>query len=127
MARFIVGGRELDLTKDEVVRRMRDVRPELVRKHVIEISGTEFPPKQVLEQVTGWDRRSYTTMEANRVLTRLGLPSRRAADEPGSHEELGKDIPVTFARRLSAVEAALSVAQEAIAALRDRVSKLETK
>src|SRR5690242_16982295 len=98
MARFIVGGRELDLTKDEVVRRMRNVRPEPIRTHVIEISGTEFPPKQVLEQVTGWDRRSYTTMEANRVLTRLGFPSRRAADEPGGYEEQGKGIPATFAR-----------------------------
>jgi hypothetical protein len=127
MARFVVGGRELDLTMDEVVRSMRDVRPEPIRTHVIEISGTEFPPKQVLEQVTGWDRRSYTTMEANRVLTRLGLPSRRAADEPDSHGELGTGVPATFARRLSAVEAALSVAQEAIAALRDRVSNLETR
>jgi 2-hydroxychromene-2-carboxylate isomerase len=127
MARFIVGGRELDLTKDEVVRRMRNVRPEPIREHVVEISGTEFPPKQVLEQVTGWDRRSYTTMEANRVLTRLGLPSRRAAHGPGGHEDLGRGIPATFDRRLSAVEAALSVAQEAIAALRDRVSKLETR
>jgi hypothetical protein len=127
MARFIVGGRELDLTKDEIVRKMRNVRPEPIRKHVIEISGTEFPPKQVLEQVTGWDRRSYTTMEANRVLARLGLPSRRAAPGPGGHEDLGMGIPATIDRRLSAVEAALSVAQEAIAALRDRVSKLETR
>lgn len=127
MARFIVGGRELDLTKDEVVRRMRNMRPEPIREHAVEISGTEFPPKQVLEQVTGWDRRSYTTMEANRVLTRLGLPSRRASHRPGSYEYSGNELSAAFDRRLSAVEAALSVAQEAIAALRDRVSRLETR
>jgi hypothetical protein len=66
-------------------------------------------------------------MEANRVLTRLGRPSRRAYHGSGGHEHLGKDIPANFERRLSAAEATLSVAQEAIAALRDRVSKLETR
>jgi hypothetical protein len=37
-----------------------------------------FPPKQVLAVVTGWDRQSFTAMEAQRVLTTVGSLCRRA-------------------------------------------------
>jgi hypothetical protein len=30
--------------------------------------ATVYPPKQVLATVSGWDRTSFTTMEAQRVL-----------------------------------------------------------
>jgi hypothetical protein len=125
MARFIIGGRELDITMDEVIRNMRSVRAEPIREHLVDISGVEFPPKQVLEQVSGFDRRSYTTMEANRVLRRLGFTLRRAGDTRMSRDGAGQSAQRSVEHRLSAVESALAVAQEAIAALRNRVAKLE--
>jgi hypothetical protein len=120
--RMIVGGRELDLTANNVLDKMRNVEPEPIREHLVEIGNTEFPPKQVLATVTGWDRTSFTTMEANRVLNRLGFNCCRIAHRPdgAAQEELS---PID--RRLSAVEAALAVAQEAIAGLANRVAKLE--
>jgi hypothetical protein len=125
MTRFTIGGRELDTTMDGVIRKMRSVRPEPIREHLVEISGVEYPPKQVLEQVSGFDRQSYTTMEANRVLRRLGFTLRRAGDPPKSQEGSAQRTQPSVEHRLSAVESALSVAQEAIAALRSRVAKLE--
>lgn len=81
---FVVGGRELDLTADEVVRSMRGVEPETVREHVVAIGDNLFPPKQVLAQATGWDRQTFTTMEALRVLKRLGFrPSRGHSQRAG--------------------------------------------
>lgn len=68
-----VGGRDFELTKEEVETRMRGTDPELVQKHVVEVNGQWYPPKQVLAQVTGWPRTSFTTMEAQRVLTRIGF------------------------------------------------------
>lgn len=68
-----VGGRDFDLTKQEVEARMKSEEPELIRKHVVDIDGRMFPPKQVLGHVTGWERTSFTTMEAQRVLARLGF------------------------------------------------------
>jgi tetratricopeptide (TPR) repeat protein len=89
--RMIVGGRELDLSMDEVLSKMRKVQPEPIREHLVEIADTEFPPKQVLATVTGWDRQSFTTMEANRVLTRLGFNcsrvGQRSAGQPASAPE----------------------------------------
>jgi hypothetical protein len=68
-----VGGRDFNLTKREVETRMEGVDPELIQKHMLEVNGQMFPPKQVLGHVTGWERTSFTTMEAQRVLTRIGF------------------------------------------------------
>jgi hypothetical protein len=68
-----VGGRDFNLTNEEVEVRMKGAEPELIQKHAVEVNGQMFPPKQVLGHVTGWERTSYTTMEAQRVLTRLGF------------------------------------------------------
>jgi hypothetical protein len=126
MVRFIVGGNELDLTKEDVIRRMSGVQPEPIREHLVDIDGTAFPPKQVFEHVTGFGRRTFTTMEANRVLSRLGFPRRRASDHPGWPREATEQWePASLDQRLSAIEATLAVAQEAIANLRNRVNKLE--
>jgi hypothetical protein len=64
---------------------MRGKAPETIHKYVVQVSGTDFPPKQVLATVTGWPRRSLTTMEAQRVLNKIkfvcreaGTPVRRA-------------------------------------------------
>jgi hypothetical protein len=119
---MVVGGRELDLTAKQVVDAMRDVEPEPIRDHLVEIVNTEFPPKQVLATITGWDRQSFTTMEANRVLARLGFHCCRIGHRPDGVDQSG---PSPIDRRLSAVEAALAVAQEAIAGLAKRVAELE--
>src|SRR5689334_1637129 len=68
-----VGGRDFELTKQEVEVRMEGEEPELIQKHMVEVGGRMFPPKQVLAHVTGWDRGTFTTMEAQRVLTRTGF------------------------------------------------------
>lgn len=68
-----VGGRDFALTKQDVESRMEGEAPELIQKHMVEVNGQVFPPKQVLGHVTGWPRASFTTFEAQRVLTRLGF------------------------------------------------------
>lgn len=68
-----VGGRDFNLTKQEVEARMKGEEPELIQKHMVEVNGQMFPPKQVLAHVTGWARTSFTTLEAQRVLTRIGF------------------------------------------------------
>src|SRR6476469_2562627 len=77
-----VGGRNFDQTKQGVEEAMRSEEPEQIRKHLVEMNGTVYPPKQVLAHVTGWGRQSFTTMEAQRVLTKLGFVCREAGAEP---------------------------------------------
>jgi len=130
MVTGVVGGREFDLTKDEIIRRMRDVQPEPVREHFVVIGEPPFPPKQVLAQVTGWDRQSFTTMEAIRVLTRVGFVCQRRIDgrpvEVPEDPEEPRDHGISpLDQRLSAMESAVAVMQEAIASLTKRVRELE--
>lgn len=126
MARVTVGGRGREITKEEVIRKMHGVEPEPIREHLVEIAGIAYPPKQVLETVTDWDRRSFTTLEAVRVLTRVGFVCRRASGGPSAPMPgtAGNEAASTE-RRLSELEAALAVAQKAIARLVNRVTTLE--
>ncbi|SRR6266536_2183861 len=126
MAWVTVGGRRRDITKDEVIRKMHGVEPEPIREHLVEIADTEYPPKQALETVTKWNRRSFTTLEAVRVLTSAGFPCRRASESDPAHvtRKTG-DPPTSIEQRLFGLESALAIAQEAIARLANRVTTLE--
>lgn len=133
--RFVVGGEEYDLTPEEVERRMRDAEPEEIRKHVVEMLGTVYPPKQVFATVTGRSRMSFTTMEAQRVLTKLGFRCRvagqRASGAPawvvqgGSPDE--DEESEERSSRLDALEAQLATAMAAVQGLVARVAALESR
>lgn len=107
---------------------MQDEPPEEIRKYVVEVNGTVFPPKQVLAHVTGWERQSFTTMEAQRVLNKLGftcreagtLPDGRAAwlpysGKPDSPEQLG--APGTHRAKVMASRARESVLRVIVVAV----------
>ena len=134
MPRTVVGGREFDFRKDEVIRTMCNVESEPIREHFVVIGEEPFPPKQVLAELTGWDRQSFTTMEATRALTRAGFTCQRrvnsrrprgAVDPEEPVERLEDSTPMD--RRLAAVESSITVMQEAIAGLAERVHEFERK
>jgi hypothetical protein len=129
--RFTVGGEEYDLTKERVISAMRGVPSEPIQKYLVEIGETVFPPKQVFATVTGRVRTSFTTMEAQRVLRRLGFVCRAAGrlddGTPAWVEPRGEDDgdSAGVEARVTALEAALATAQAAIGGLHARVSELE--
>ncbi len=129
--RFMVGGEEYDLTKEGVISAMRGVPSESIQKYVVEIEGAVFPPKQVFATVTGRVRTSFTTMEAQRVLRRLGFVCREARRlDDGTAAWVGArgdddGEAGGIETRVSALEAALATAQAAIGGLHARVAVLE--
>jgi len=130
---FTVGGRSLELTMAQVGALTRELRPEPIREHLVEIHGTVFPPKQVLAAVTGWERQSFTTMEAQRVLNRLGFVCRRVGQMPDGRaawvlDEVGPDAsatPDSAEVRLARLELEMSTARAAIAGFDARLVALE--
>lgn len=129
--KFTVGGEEYDLTKERVIWVMRDAPIEPIQKHVVEIEGAAFPPKQVFATVTGRLRTSFTTMEAQRVLRRLGFVCREAGRledgtpawvEAGVHDDRAAE---GIEPRVAALEAALATMQAAVGGLHARVAELE--
>jgi hypothetical protein len=88
----------------------------------------EILPAQVCP-ATGWDRNTFATMEALRVLTRLGFTCRRVGPQTAEHlapipDTPGRAVP-SLDQRLRAVESGLAVAHEAIARLTHRIAALE--
>jgi hypothetical protein len=127
--KFIVGGRELELTQSQVVKSMIGQEPELVREYFVELPCGWFPPKQVLEVATEWERSSFTSHEAIRVLSRLGLVCRRA-------DELHRDVEPddksavepkadSVGDRLLEIFSSIKVLQAAVAGITDRLGELE--
>ena len=135
-----VGGRDFDQTKRQIEMAMEGVEPEEARKYLVEVNGLAYPPKQVLAHVTGWERQSFTTMEAQRVLKKVGFSCREAValsdgreswvsfsgkgSSPAHHVSetvRAQDIQ----DRVHALDAALTTAQVAIASLDARLRKLE--
>lgn len=128
--RFVVGGEAFDLTPEQVMASMKSVVAEPIRKHIVEVDGQVFPPKQVFARITGRDRLSFTTMEAQRVLTRLGFVCRTAGqldDGKPAWVAAGGDVVATTSLedRLGAVEATLATIEAAVAGLHVRMKDLE--
>jgi hypothetical protein len=123
--RFKVGGEWFDLSREQVIAAMRGASMEPIQKHVVEIEGHVFPPKQVFASVTGRTRQSFTTMEAQRVLSRLGFLCRPAAEVQGA--SASTDIAeqtrgVSTEDRITALEAAVGTLQAAVAGLHRRLA-----
>jgi hypothetical protein len=127
-----VGGREFDQRKVDVEQAMRGEMPETIQKYVVEVNGTVYPPKQVLARATGWDRQSFTTMEAQRVLNKIGFACHEAGKlpdgRPGWVQTTSEEheLKASDHLRIAALEAAVATAQEAIAGLSARVRTLES-
>lgn len=128
--RFTVGGEEYDLTRERIISTMRGATSESIQKYVVEIEGTVFPPKQVFSAVTGRTRTSFTTMEAQRVLRRLGFVCREAGRlsdwTPTGVTDSGEDDgEATVQVRIAALEATVGTLQAAVSGLHARVADLE--
>jgi hypothetical protein len=123
--KFVIGGRTLDTNAASVTSSVSGLEPDSIRKHQVDINGVQFPPKQVLGAVSGWDRQSFTTQEARRVLEKLGFKCRRLRDSAESEEtEVDED---TSSDDLDPVRAAFDVVNLAVAELARRVAVLEER
>lgn len=120
--RFTVGGEQFEITREQVIAAMRHTAAESIQKHLVEVDGQMFPPKQVFATVTGRARQSFTTMEAQRVLGRLGFVCRRADITLAGQDTVGRSNS-SVEQRVAALEAAVGTMQAAIAGLHSRIGR----
>jgi hypothetical protein len=120
--RFTVGGENHDITPEDVVRAVKRLEAEPIREHLVEVADGAYPPKQVFAAVTGRERQSFTTMEAERILRRLGFVCRRASSAAC---EATAD-PVRSGNLPDELKSMLLTMQSAIAGLELRVRTLES-
>jgi hypothetical protein len=71
--KFTVAGANVDLEPDSVVARLAGRDPEAIATHWVNIAGTRWPPKQVLEAATGISRSHFVSHRAISILRTMGF------------------------------------------------------
>lgn len=130
---FVVGGEEYKFDRNRVEFVMKEVAPEPIQKHLVELLDTVYPPKQIFSKMTGRRRVTFTTQEAVRVLSKLGLVCREVGEPTDGNrtwKPVQRDKPfeaqsMSAEDRLVALGSGLATALLAIAQLQSRVEVLE--
>lgn len=68
-----VGGVDVELEREQVLRRVKGVKPDPIRKLGVEIGGRTYPVKQVFSLVTGQDIGDFDSYQARKALKKLGF------------------------------------------------------
>lgn len=61
------------MTSDDVVRKLRGVKPGRVHQHAVKVQGIYYPVKEAFARVTGVDLLDFTTNTARSAFKRLGF------------------------------------------------------
>ena len=82
-----------DLSRDQVLRTMRQVEPEPIQTHYVVVDRRRFPPKQVIAAVTGLDRSTFISTQARNILERLGFTVGRLGSAPALRTASSDPLP----------------------------------
>src|SRR6266498_2534567 len=93
VARFTISAHQFELDADAVEKVAERVLPDPIRTHYVVVRGRRYPPKQVLEYVTGLDRADFTTHQARRILKRLGFVAARVKPKQDLPGEASANAP----------------------------------
>jgi hypothetical protein len=85
----MIAKRPFRLGSTQVEDVMTDVLPEPINSHFVVVCQRRYPPKQVIQALTGLDRADFTSHQARRVLMNLGFavgrkPASLREDLPGA-------------------------------------------
>ena len=69
-----IAGREYRITAEDVRRVAKQLDPEPIDVLFAVVGGRRFPPKQLVEALTGLDRADFNSHQARSLLSRLGFP-----------------------------------------------------
>ena len=72
-----IAGHEFDITAEDVQQAARGLDPEPIDVWFAVVDGRRFPPKQLVEALTGLDRADFNSHQARAVLARVGFQVER--------------------------------------------------
>lgn len=61
------------MDRDEVIRKLRSVKPGRIRAHAVNVESVYYPVKEAFQQVTGLDLLDFNTNQARSAFRRLGF------------------------------------------------------
>ena len=74
-------GKRLRMTNEDVIRKLRGVKPGRIQTHAVKVQGVYHPIKAAFAQVTGLDVLDFNTHTARAAFKRLGFDVVRMATE----------------------------------------------
>jgi hypothetical protein len=75
------GGKRVRMTSDDVVKKLKGVKPGRIRTHAVKINGVLHPVKEAFSEVTGLDLLDFNTNQARSSFKRLGFEVVRVSSE----------------------------------------------
>ena len=81
---FVLNGKRYSFTPSHVAKAVQNQPPRRIDKYQVLVEGVQYPPKQVVERLTGVEPINFTTMDAQRILKKLGYVAEIARRPNGS-------------------------------------------
>ena len=73
MPHFTLRSTPFEINAEDIQQAIKGKTPEFIRKYFVEIAGQRYPIKQVLAAVSDLPPISFSSMDAYRVLHKLGF------------------------------------------------------
>ena len=96
---FELRGKRFELSRADVEERLKRIEPKAVTKYQVWINGKVYPPKQALAAAIGKPVANFTTMDATRILSKLGFEITGPNDEALTNKTVSERL---FEAHLSA-------------------------
>ena len=89
---FELRGKRFELSSSDVEERLKRVEPKTVTKYQVRINGKAYPPKQALAAAIGKPVANFTTMDATRILSKLGFEVTGQSDEAMTNKTISEQL-----------------------------------
>lgn len=73
MTQFTLRGKQMDISKKDIENAVKGKTPRTIKAYYVVISGKQFPIKQPIELAFKLPAIAFTSMDAYRILTKLGF------------------------------------------------------
>lgn len=73
MVQITIRGRKFDISKQDIINAVKGEEPRNIKSYSVEINGKDFPIKQPVELATKLPAIAFTSMDAYRLLDKLGF------------------------------------------------------
>jgi hypothetical protein len=89
---FELRGRRYELSRADVEDKLKRIEPKPVTKYQVLVNGRFYPPKQALAVTIGKSVAGFTTMDASRILSKLGFEVTGLASEVASAKTISERL-----------------------------------
>jgi len=109
---FKLRGRHFELDPADVEARLRKVEPKPLAKYQVRIAGQAYPPKQVLSVAIGQPLVNFTTMDAARILKKIGFDVTGLDTESRPPRTVGEELFESYLERAGLTDFQFEASQE---------------